>query len=90
MMILARSLLTPGKPVPRDAIDFADGLSDLKTLPYSTDDSSVSVAKPPSLKADLWARIPHDQRREYRKAMARGIVRGFHPDETVAELLAAA
>lgn len=90
MMAVARSLLTPGKPIPPDAIDFADGLSDLETLPYLRDDSSVPVTKPPSLHADIWERIPHAQSREYCKAMARGIVRGVHPDDTVAELLAAA
>ncbi|MGE6743306.1 hypothetical protein ACQKGC_23830 [Allorhizobium pseudoryzae] len=90
MMMLARTLLTPGERVPRDAIDFADGLAELETIPYSTEGSSVPVAKPPSLDADLWERIPNARRQEYLKKMAHGIRRGIHPDETAIELLAAA
>jgi hypothetical protein len=90
MMALARSLLTPGCTSPRDTLDFAQGLSDLTTNPFSDDDNLPPVTKPPSLDADLWNRIPHDQRRDYFKAMARGIIRGIHPDDTVAKLLSAA
>lgn len=90
MMSLARSLLTPGCTSPRDTLDFAQGLSALPTNPFSDDDNLPTVTKPPSLDAGLWNRISRDQRRDYIKAMARGIIRGIHPDDTVAKLLSAA
>lgn len=90
MMVLARSLLTPGVTSPRDTLDFAQGLSDLPTNPFSDDDHLPPVTKPPSLDAELWRRIPHDQRRDYIKKMALGLRCGIHPDDTVAKLLSAA
>lgn len=89
MMALARSLLTPGGTSPRDTLDFVHGLKSLPTNPFS-DDELPPATKPPSLDANLWNRIPHDQRRDYIKKMAMGLRGGVHPDDTVAELLAAA
>jgi hypothetical protein len=90
MMILARSLLTPGRSSPHDTLDFADRLTDLQTRPSVQDATDVAVSKPPSLDAELWRRIPHGSRHEYLKKMARGLIRGVHPDDTVTEILAAA
>lgn len=90
MMSLAWSLLTPGKSDPDMTLDFADGLTDLATNPFPADRTVQPATKPPSLDASLWRRIPHDQRHDYIKKMAHALVRGVHPDDTVADLLAAA
>jgi hypothetical protein len=90
MMSLAWSLLTPGKSDPDMTLDFADGLTDLAKNPFPTEPSVAPATKPPSLDASLWRRIPHAQRHEYIKKMAHALVRGVHPDDTVADLLAAA
>ncbi|GEC34031.1 hypothetical protein N181_23215 [Sinorhizobium fredii USDA 205] len=94
MMRLARLLLTPGQVDPGVVLEFSEGLGNLPKIPYAEDSESAARSgqwtKPPSLDADLWKRIPHARRRDYIKAMAMGIRRGIHPDETVAELLAAA
>lgn len=94
MMSFARSLLTPGAVDPITAVMFTDGLKDLPTNPYSDTiepprPALPPIRKPPSLDADLWARIPHALRREYLRKMAHGIRCGIHPDDTVAEFLAA-
>ncbi|CUW93677.1 hypothetical protein [Agrobacterium genomosp. 2] len=95
MMSAARSILTPGSTDPVAAVTFAEGLRDLRTNPYPEAAEApraplLPVQKPPSLDAVLWDRIPNSQRREYIKAMAHGLVRRVHPDDTVADLLAAA
>lgn len=95
MMSAARTLLTPGSIDPVAAVTFADGLNDLRTNPYPETVEAPRaplrpVEKPPSLDVALWNRIPNSQRREYIKKMAHGLVRGVHPDDTVAGLLAAA
>lgn len=93
MRELAKNLLTPGPVDLAAAAMFADGLRNLDIV--SAADQSVSrhepaMTKPPCLDTELWRRIPKDQRPAYRKAMANGLRRGVHPDETVSELLAAA
>lgn len=95
MMSAARSLLTPGSTDPVAAVTFAEGLRNLRTNPYPETvepprAAQRLVTKPPSLDADLWDRIPNSRRREYIKAMAHGLVRGVHPDDTVTDLLATA
>lgn len=95
MMSHARSLLTPGSVDPVAAVMFADGLKDLRSNPYPDTiepprPALPPIRKPPSLNSNLWERIPHAKRREYLKKMAHGIRCGIHPDDTVAELLAAA
>lgn len=94
MKTLARLILTPGPTDPVVVVEFAEGLNNLPKIPYDenseSDDCPVRWTKPPSLDAALWKRIPHEMRRDYIKHMAMGIRRGVHPDETVAELLAAA
>jgi hypothetical protein len=89
MMTLARSLLSEGNRDVLAAAEFAEGLGKLETNPFPDDDNLPPVSKPPSLDVELWKRIPRAQRSDYIKKMARGIRRGVHPDETVAELLAA-
>lgn len=91
MMELAKTLLTPGAVDIIAAAMFADGLRNLDVV--SAADQAAArrnppMTKPPCLDRELWRRIPKDQRPAYRKAMAHGIVRGVHPDETVAELIA--
>ena len=96
MMRLARSILTPGKrdPFDMDVAMFAEGLKNLPTNPFQDDTVEgarpAPIKKPPSLDVTLWRRIPHADRRYYIRAMAVGLRRGVHPDDTVAELLTAA
>ena len=95
MMSLARSILTPGAIDPIAAVMFTDGLKDLPTNPYDVAVEAPRPAlppikRPPSLDPVLWKRIPHSARREYLATMAHGLRCGKHPDDTVAELLAAA
>lgn len=95
MMSLARSILTPGSLDPITAVMFADGLKDLPRNPYPDTVEPPRaplrpIRKPPSLDAELWKRIPNSKRRKYIKAMAHALRRGVHPDDTVADLLAAA
>lgn len=93
MMTLARSILSRAHPDPFDidAALFAEGLKGLAVNPYTEladkADRHAPVRKPPSLAVELWRRIPHDARREYLKAMAHGLRRGVHPDDTVAAML---
>lgn len=92
MMRLARLLLTPNDVDPTVVVEFSAGLADLTKIPYAEGSESggaVRWTKPPSLDTALWKQIPHTLRGDYIKQMARGIRRGIHPDETVAELLAA-
>jgi hypothetical protein len=94
MTDLARSILTGGDLDLYSVGMFTDGLKDLPTNPFQDDAAEASrpapIRKPPSLVIELWRGIPHAKRRDYIKAMARGIRRGIHPDDTVAELLSAA
>jgi hypothetical protein len=91
MMELAKTLLTPGKVDIGAAALFTEGLRNLDIVPDDVRPTGEPpMTKPPCLDTGLWRRIPKDQRPAYRKAMAKGLVLGVHPDETVAELLAAA
>ena len=92
MRVLARTLLTPGAATAADLASFAAGLQDLRQLPFGDDEGAPRPApatKPPSLATEIWHRIPREKRQDYLKAMARGLRRGVHPDETAEELLAA-
>ena len=93
MRELAKTLLTPGPVDMAAAAMFVDGLRALDVV--SAADQAAArreppMTKPPCLDSDLWRSIPKDQRPAYRKAMANGLRRGVHPDETVAEMLAVA
>ena len=93
MRELAKTLLTPGPVDMAAAAMFADGLRNLDVVSaadQATARRETAMTKPPCLDAELWRRIPKDQRMAYRVEMAKGLRRGVHPDETVAELLAAA
>jgi hypothetical protein len=90
MMDLAKSLLTPGAVDIGAAAMFADGLRNLDTVAYvygAIPERRAQATKPPSLDTELWRRIPKDERSSFIRAMANGIRRGVHPDETVAEML---
>lgn len=93
MSELAKTLLTPGPVDMGAAALFAEGLRNLDVVSAS-DQAAVRreppMTKPPCLDTELWRRIPKDQRPAYRQAMAMGLRRGVHPDDTVVELLAAA
>ncbi|AVA21960.1 hypothetical protein [Rhizobium sp. NXC24] len=91
MMALARSILTPGQFNLCDVGLFSDGLKDLPMNPFQDDTVEGSrptpTKKPPSLDIGLWRRIPHAQRRDFIVAMAAGLRRGLHPDDTVSSIL---
>lgn len=92
MMSLAREILAPGHTDSGKILSFGEGLKAVDKIPYSDAHPSVpakrAICKPPALDAELWSRIPREQREDYLKRAARGILRGIHPDETAEELLA--
>ena len=92
MKRLARSILTPGHTDPEKILSFGEGLTSVDKIPYSDAHPPMPakrvICKPPALDAELWSRIPREQRQDYLVRAARGLRRGIHPDETAQELLA--
>jgi hypothetical protein len=86
-MKAAREMLTPDSEADLDIFTFAVGLHSLERNEYGSGNGDYDT-KPPSLDGRLWLRIPRDRRMEFVKAMAMGLRRGIHPDQTTEEMLA--